>query len=150
MCTFESASKKFSPGYAEDGGIYFPESIPKLSDEELLSWSKLSYPELLKRIFAVFVPEDEIPAADVSKLVDQAFANFKVPEVIRIERLNDGLNVGELFHGPTMAFKDLALSMAGQLYNYFLGNRKEHRTIVVGKSQSLYPTDLGLSQIGSW
>ena len=59
--------------------------------------------------------------------------NISVPEVIAIQRLKDGLNVAELFHGPTLAFKDLALTFVGELYNYFLEKSKKNCIIVVGK-----------------
>ena len=59
--------------------------------------------------------------------------NILVPEVIAIKRLKDGLNVAELFHGPTLAFKDLALTFVGELYNYFLEKSKKNCIIVVGK-----------------
>ena len=57
---------------------------------------------------------------------------ISVPEVINIARLKDGLNVAELFHGPTLAFKDLALTFVGELYNYFLEKSKKKCIIVVG------------------
>ena len=58
--------------------------------------------------------------------------NISVPEVIAIKRLKDGLNVAELFHGPTLAFKDLALTFVGELYNFFLEKSKKNCIIVVG------------------
>ena len=67
-------------------------------------------------------------------MVDAAFARFSLPEVLRVKRLADDLNVLELFHGPTLAFKDLALSVVGQLYSYFLRRRKRHVNIVIGQS----------------
>ena len=58
---------------------------------------------------------------------------FKVPEVIRVAHLQNGLNVAELFHGPTLAFKDLALGVVGELYNYFLEKSKKKCIVLVGK-----------------
>ena len=58
---------------------------------------------------------------------------FSVPEVVEIRELKDGLKVAELFHGPTLAFKDLALGVVGGLYNYFLENSKKKCIVVVGK-----------------
>ena len=137
------------PGYAKDGGIYFPESIPQLDSIVRESWSNLSYPELVKKIMPFFIDSSEIPVQDLNSLVDKAFEKFKsklkcrktreitvdflVPEVVKIAELNDGLKIAELFHGPTLAFKDLALSIVGGLYNYFLKKSKRHMTILVGK-----------------
>ena len=65
-------------------------------------------------------------------LIKAAFATFSVPEIAPIARLKDGLNVLELFHGRTWAFKDVALSCVGQFYNYFCTRSKKHYTILVG------------------
>ena len=68
--------------------------------------------------------------------MERSFVRFNVADdgVIRFHDLDDSLTVAELFHGPTMAFKDLALSVVGQMYSYFLEKRKRHMTIVVGTS----------------
>ncbi len=65
-------------------------------------------------------------------ILDRAFTRFSIPDVVHLERLADGLNVLELFHGPTLAFKDLALTCVGQFYEYFLEKRKKHVTVIVG------------------
>jgi len=122
-------------GYAKDGGLYFPERIPKLSTSELEEWSRLTYPQIVKKVMEVFIGEEDLPRQDLHRLVEQAFKSFKDPEVpIQIARLKDNLNVAEMFHGPTLAFKDLALSVVGQLYNYFLDRAKKHVTVLIGTS----------------
>ena len=122
-------------GYAKDGGLYFPENIPKLSSEQLEEWSGLTYPQIVKRVMEVFIGEEDIPREDLHRLVEQAFKSFKDPETpIQIARLKEGLNVAEMFHGPTLAFKDLALGVVGQLYNYFLERAQKHVTVLIGKS----------------
>ena len=68
-----------------------------------------------------------------SDLIDRAFSTFLTPNVVQLQRLTNGLNILELFHGPTLAFKDLALSVVGQLFEYFLHKRQKHVTVVVGK-----------------
>ena len=72
----------------------------------------------------------------MEEIVERSFVRFNVADdgVIRFHDLDDSLTVAELFHGPTMAFKDLALSVVGQMYSYFLEKRKKHMTIVVGTS----------------
>ena len=70
----------------------------------------------------------------LSGLIDKAFSCFSIPnEVVHLQKLSDKLNILELFHGPTWAFKDLALSCVGQFIDYFLTMRKKHVTILVGK-----------------
>ena len=73
----------------------------------------------------------------VSDLLDAAFKTFSVPEIAPVAKLKEGLRVLELFHGKTWAFKDLALSCVGQLYNYFCSKKKKHYTIVVGMNYFL-------------
>ena len=71
----------------------------------------------------MYIGEDEIPTEDLKRLLENAFSKFKsLDEPIPISRLKNGLNIAELYHGPTLAFKDLALGVVGQLYEYFLGN----------------------------
>ncbi|XP_078310780.1 threonine synthase-like 2 isoform X3 [Crassostrea virginica] len=129
--TFEEA---LCTGYAEDGGILLPETIPKVDTNQLKSWANLSFIELAKKIIPMYVSEEEIPSSDLNDIIDRAFSRFSVPEVAPIKRLPGGLNVMELFHGPTWAFKDLALSCVGQFLPYFLSKRKKHINILVGTS----------------
>ena len=95
-------------GYAKDGGLYFPSSLPTLSLEELEEWSSLSYPDLVHRVMATFIGEEDIPRDDLKTLISQAFKAFKDPEKpIKIAGLKGGLNIAEMYHGPTLAFKVL-------------------------------------------
>jgi len=122
-------------GYAKDGGLYFPETIPKIDLETLKSWKNLSYPEIVQNVMQLYIGEDEIPGEDLSRLLAAAFSKFKSSEQpIPISRLNGGLNIAELYHGPTLAFKDLALGVVGQLYDYFLGRAARHVTVLIGTS----------------
>merc|ERR1712241_174559 len=129
--TFE---KVLFSGYALDGGLYFPEKIPKICQDEMDQWSTLSYPDLLKKIMPLFISPDEVPIPDLHGLIDRSFKKFTDPSVVKIANLKNGLNVAELFHGPTMAFKDLALGVVGELYNYFLERSKKHCIVLVGTS----------------
>ena len=65
-------------------------------------------------------------------IIERAFSRFDTKNVVEVARLEEGLNVLELWHGPTLAFKDLALSCVGQLVEYFLNKRQKHVTILVG------------------
>merc|ERR1719411_1556822 len=122
-------------GYARDGGLYFPETIPKIELETLKSWKNLKYPEIVRNVMQMYIGEDEIPTEDLKRLLENAFSKFKsLDEPIPISRLQNGLNIAELYHGPTLAFKDLALGVVGQLYEYFLGRAGRHVTVLIGTS----------------
>ncbi|MFC5703080.1 threonine synthase [Cohnella faecalis] len=113
-------------GLANDGGLLVPSLIPSVSADTLNQWEKLSYSELALEIFTLFVDGD-IPREDLKKLVDDSYATFRDPEVTPVRRLNDSLSVLELFHGPTFAFKDIALQFLGNLYSYI--SRKNNSII---------------------
>ncbi|WP_123041083.1 threonine synthase [Cohnella candidum] len=104
-------------GLADDGGLLVPEQMPRLPQEQLSSWQRLSYPELALEVFSLFVG-DEIPRGDLKKLVDDSYSTFRHEEVTPVRRIRDDLHVLELFHGPTFAFKDVALQFLGNLYAY--------------------------------
>lgn len=129
--TFEEA---LFTGYCSDGGILVPEHVPTVSRGDLKLWQKLSFPDLAKKILRLFIDEVEIPTADLETILDEAFSTFSCPEIAPLRRCKEGLTVMELFHGRTWAFKDLALSCVGRLYNYFCSKRKTHYTIIVGTS----------------
>lgn len=103
-------------GYAPDGGLYFPERVPVLEAEQLQELRGLSYPQLVTRLMRLYICQQEIPNNDLDRIVTEAFKSWTEPEQpIKISRLGVGLNIAELFHGPTLAFKDLALSVVGQV-----------------------------------
>lgn len=121
-------------GYLEDGGMALPESIPKVSLETLKSWAGLSYRDIVLKIVPLFVTEEELPFAKLAELVDKALSTFDTPEIAPIKHLANGLNVIEMFHGRTWAFKDMSMSILGQVFDYFLNKRQKHMTIVVATS----------------
>ncbi|WP_018754404.1 threonine synthase [Paenibacillus terrigena] len=104
-------------GLANDGGLLVPEHLPQLSEETLRQWQELTYPELALEVFSLFV-NDEIPRADLKKLVDDSYGTFRHEEVTPVHKLDDKRYILELFHGPTFAFKDVALQFLGNLYSY--------------------------------
>ncbi|CAO2605348.1 Threonine synthase-like 2, partial [Lemmus lemmus] len=121
-------------GYAPDGGLYVPEELPQLDRDTLCRWSTLSYRSLVKELCALFIGLELIPRHDLHDLIDQAFSRFRHRDVVHLCRLKNGLNILELWHGATYAFKDLSLSCTAQFLQYFLQKRKKHVTIVVGTS----------------
>ncbi|XP_049712633.1 threonine synthase-like 2 isoform X1 [Elephas maximus indicus] len=121
-------------GYAPDGGLYMPEELPLLGRETLHKWSTLSYPGLVKELCALFIGPELIARDDLHDLIDRAFSRFRHQEVVHLSRLRNGLNVLELWHGATYAFKDLSLCCTAQFLQYFLEKRERHVTVVVGTS----------------
>lgn len=121
-------------GYAPDGGLFMPEELPQLGRETLCQWSTLSYPSLVKELCALFIGPELMPRDDLNDLIHRAFSRFRHKEVVHLSRLRNGLNVLELWHGVTYAFKDLSLCCTAQFLQYFLEKRKKHVTVVVGTS----------------
>lgn len=114
-------------GLAPDGGLYFPEAIPTFSSEELESLKGNSLNQVAFKVLQKWV-QDSIPAEELAVLVDKA-------QAFPIEIKNvDGYHVLELFHGPTLSFKDVAASYLAQLMQYFLTKSKKHVKLLVATS----------------
>lgn len=113
-------------GLADDGGLMVPEQIPVVSAQTLSSWRGISYQDLFLKIFAYYT-NDEIPYEDLKKMVETSYSTFRTPEVTPLHKLNDSSYILELFHGPTFAFKDVALQFIGELYSYI---SKKHGEII--------------------
>ncbi|MEK5024186.1 threonine synthase [Paenibacillus sp. FSL M7-1046] len=111
-------------GLADDGGLMVPFKIPVISPETLEEWRSLSFQELFLEIFSYYT-NDEIPYEDLKEMVYTSYGNFRAPEVTPLRKINDSLHVLELFHGPTFAFKDVALQFMGELYSYISKVRGE-------------------------
>lgn len=111
-------------GLASDGGLFIPSEIPKVSSETLDKWSNLSFQELALQIMKLYISSDEIPESDLSDLIKRSYSTFRAKDVTplaeNITGEGENLHVLELFHGPTYAFKDVALQFVGNLFEYFL------------------------------
>ncbi len=116
-------------GLARDGGLYVPESWPKLAPDALLRASKASYSDVAIEVMWPFL-EGTIGADEFATMVTESYATFDDPDVVPLRDLGDGLWMAELFHGPTLAFKDVALQLVGRLFDYELARRGERVTIV--------------------
>ena len=116
-------------GLASDGGLYVPEAWPQLSAGEIAALKGLSYVETAVRVCRPFVG-DVIPEAELRELMRQAYAGFAHAAVTPLVQLDERHWLLELFHGPTLAFKDVALQLLGLLFERFLSNRSEHLTVV--------------------
>ena len=116
-------------GLAEDGGLYVPESWPRLTQADWRAPRGLAYPALAARVMQPFVG-DAIPFATLQAICRDAYAGFDHPAVVPLIQLDTRLFVQELFHGPTLAFKDMALQLLGRLFDHVLKARDAHVTIV--------------------
>ena len=114
-------------GLADDGGLLVPDSIPDVSDE-LGSWAEASYSELATVIMSHYI--DDIPHEVLSELIETAYSAFDHPEVTPVVPVGD-VHVLELFHGPTLAFKDVALQFLGAVFEWVL-ERDERSINIVG------------------
>ncbi|PSR85538.1 tryptophan synthase beta subunit-like PLP-dependent enzyme [Coniella lustricola] len=113
-------------GLATDGGLYIPEEIPAAADWQ--SWKDLSFSELAFKILSLYVSPSEIPSTDLKDIIDKSYATFRHEDVTPLRHLQDNLYLLELFHGPTFAFKDVALQFLGNLFEYFLTRRNKGKT----------------------
>lgn len=104
-------------GLATDGGLLLPATLPGVDAATAQSWRPLSYQELAFEVFSRFI--DDIPAADLKGLIHRSYASFSHPEITPLVKKDD-LFILELFHGPTLAFKDVALQFLGNLFEYQL------------------------------
>jgi len=117
-------------GLASDGGLLVPSEVPDVSPTQLKEWSTLNFGDLAYEIASLFCPQDEVPAADLKRLMTSSYSTFAHKDVVPLVPIGD-FHMMELFHGPTFAFKDVALQALGNLYEYFL-QRKARRLTVVG------------------
>jgi len=117
-------------GLAPDGGLFVPETIPQFSKEEIASWAGLPYNELAFNVIKPFV-DGEIPDADLKNIIDSAYSTFRHEAIAPLTQLEGNLWIMELFHGPTLAFKDFALQFLGHLFDYLLKKRNQ-KVVIMG------------------
>ncbi len=120
-------------GLARDGGLYVPSAWPKFSEAEIGRFAGLDYRTLAAQVMAPFVGT-ALPTEEFKTIVDATYSGFDHPDVAPLRQIGDGEWVLELFHGPTLAFKDFALQLLGRLFDYALTRRGERRAIVVATS----------------
>ncbi|KAI3658849.1 hypothetical protein MP638_006564 [Amoeboaphelidium occidentale] len=142
-CNKEPAKLSFKEvvfaGLAPDGGLFVPEKLPLLTNADLAKWRNLSFQEICLELFPKFIGND-IPSEALKDLVYKSFATFRNDEVTPVKPLGDkedNLYLLELFHGPTFAFKDVALQFLGNVFEFFLRGseeteQKSRRLTVVG------------------
>ena len=127
-----SFEQVFIKGLADDGGLFIPKKVKKFSTEQLNALSDLSYQDLAKEIIYPFIG-DFMTANELSDIVDKSYSVFRKDNVVDIIKLGD-TKVLELFHGPTLAFKDIAMQLLGNFYEYYLKKNNKNINVVVATS----------------
>lgn len=127
-------------GLASDGGLFIPEEIPSLPSDWESKWRNLSFSDLALEVLSLYISTSEIPRADLKDIIDRSYSTFRHPDTTPVVTLDEKnrLHLLELFHGPTFAFKDVALQLLGNLFQYFLvrrnlgksGKDRHHLTVV--------------------
>src|SRR5215218_9606480 len=120
-------------GLARDGGLYVPETWPRLSPETIASFAGRPYAEVAVEVIRPFVG-DSISEAELSRLAREAYGTFRHPAVVPVAQFGAGTFLLELFHGPTLAFKDVAMQLLARLMDHALATRGERTTVVVATS----------------
>jgi len=122
----------FLKGLADDGGLFVPQLIKPFKKEELDNLKNLSYNDLATEIIYPFI-EDFMSKDDLITLILKSYSNFRCNDVVKISDLGN-LKVLELFHGPTLAFKDIAMQLIGNFYQYHLERDQKKINIIVATS----------------
>lgn len=117
-------------GLASDGGLYVPEKLPTFSPGEIADMASLDYPQLAQKIITPFV-DGCIPEDDLQAILQETYAEFRHNAVAPMVQIAPNQWVLELFHGPTLAFKDFALQLLGRLLDYLL-ERKHQKVVIMG------------------
>jgi threonine synthase len=120
-------------GLARDGGLYVPDTWPRLEAATIAGFAGKPYAEVAVEVIRPFI-DDSVGAADLARMAREAYGNFRHPAVAPLAQLGVNTFALELFHGPTLAFKDLAMQLLGRLMDHVLAARGERRTIVVATS----------------
>ena len=105
----------FLRGLAPDGGLFLPKNIRKYSKQELKDLGKLNYIEMGANILSNFCGSN-LDINKITSLLNKAYSNFDTKEVVKIKKIGQ-INLLELYHGPTLAFKDIAMQVIGLMYN---------------------------------
>ncbi len=129
--TFEF-KEVFVKGLADDGGLFIPKSLIKFSKDEIKDFKKLNYSDLAKKVIYPFIG-NFMSENDLSKIIDKSYSAFRKDNVVEMIQIGDR-SLLELFHGPTLAFKDVAMQLLGNFYEYYLSNKNQKINIVVATS----------------
>jgi len=127
-----SFKEVFIKGLADDGGLFIPKTLKQFSNEELNQLKNLNYTDLSVKILHPFC-SDFINEDDLKKIVEKSYSKFRTEDIVKITNIGSH-KLLELFHGPTLAFKDIAMQFIGNLYEYYLKQNNDFINIVVATS----------------
>ena len=122
----------FIKGLADEGGLFIPKTIKKYNNAELSALEKLSYKDLAKKIILPFIG-DFMSEKELSNIVDKSYSTFRKDDAVNLIKVDD-VTVLELFHGPTLAFKDIAMQLLGNFYEYYLSKNNKNINVIVATS----------------
>ncbi|MFY8039136.1 MAG: threonine synthase [Bosea sp. (in: a-proteobacteria)] len=124
-----SFSDALLAGLARDGGLYVPQSYPRLADATIVGFAGMPYAGVAKTVMGA-LSDGEFEAGALERMIDESYASFRHPAVCPLVQIDDNLFVQELFHGPTLAFKDVAMQLLGRMMDHVLTLRGQRATIV--------------------
>ena len=127
-----SFEEVFIKGLANDGGLFIPKLINKLSIEDLNSMSSLSYQDLANKIIFPFI-QGFMSENELSEIIKKSYSVFRKNDVVDLIELGE-TKVLELFHGPTLAFKDIAMQLLGNFYEHYLSKKNKKINVIVATS----------------
>lgn len=120
-------------GLAPDGGLYVPEAWPAFAHEKIAGFAGRPYAEVAAEVIGAFAG-DEIAAEDMRRMCEEAYATFNHKAVVPLVQIGPDAFLAELFHGPSLAFKDVAMQILARLYDHLLGAQNRVQTIVCATS----------------
>jgi len=128
-------------GFAQDGGLFIPQTLPKISNEQLHKWAHLDYPSLAFNILSLFIDKTIIPATDLKRLIKSSFSNFEHPDLMPLVSPGNQSDfyIMELFHGPTLSFKDIAMGFLVRTMDYLLKKRNQHLNLILATTGDTGP-----------
>lgn len=128
-------------GFASDGGLFVPSDLPKISKTTLCQWAELDYPSLAFEILSLFIDPQIIPSKDLTRLIQDSFEGFDHPDILPLVSPGQSSDfyVMELFHGPTLSFKDIAMGFLVRTMDYLLQQRNQHLNLILATTGDTGP-----------